>query len=124
MKILLDECVPKKLKPYLNDFEVFSVSEMGWSGVKNGKLLSLCSDHGFNIFLTIDKNIMYQQNLEKCQITIVAFNSSTSKLEELILFIQYLRQCPMACAFHMAQRSCVGRGNRGLSLRRFCNDTY
>jgi len=93
MKILLDECVPKKLKLYLEDFEVRSVSEMGWSGVKNGKLISLCVIHDFDILLTIDKNIIHQQNLKKHPTTIVVFNSSTSKLEELILFIpSFLKQ--------------------------------
>ena len=39
MKILLDECVNKRLKSYLNDFEVYTVTEMGWSGTKNGELI-------------------------------------------------------------------------------------
>jgi len=87
MKVLLDECVTKRLKSHLKDFEVYSVVEMGWSGVKNGKLLSLCATHHFDIVLTIDKNMMFQQNLEKHPVTIVVLNSLTSKLEELILFI-------------------------------------
>ena len=53
MKILLDECVTKKLKPYLKEFEVHTVTELGWSGVKNGRLLTLCAENGFEILLTI-----------------------------------------------------------------------
>ena len=87
MKVLLDECVTKRLKSQLKDFEVYTVVEMGWSGFKNGKLLSQCVSNHFDILLTIDKNMMYQQNLEKHPITIVVLNSLTSKLEELILFI-------------------------------------
>jgi len=87
MKVLLDECVTKRLKPYLQDFEVYTVLEMGWSGVKNGKLISLCVIHHFDILLTIDKNMAHQQNLENHSITIVTLNSLTSKLEELKLFI-------------------------------------
>ena len=87
MKVLLDECVTKRLKSYLKDFEVHSVVEMGWSGVKNGKLMSLCVIHHFDMILTIDKNMMFQQNLEKHPVTIIVLNSLTSKLEELILFI-------------------------------------
>ncbi len=41
MKILLDECVTKKLKRHLTEFEVATVVEMNWSGLKNGKLLSV-----------------------------------------------------------------------------------
>ena len=87
MKVLLDECITKRLKPYLNDFEVYTVFEVGWSGVKNGKLLSLCVMNHFDVILTIDKNMMYQQNIEKHPITIVVLNALTSKLEELTLFV-------------------------------------
>lgn len=86
MKILLDECVTKRLKPYLLEFEVFTVSEMKWNGIKNGQLIALCVDNNFDLVLTIDKNLMYQQNPGKYKLTIVVLNSDSSKLEELILF--------------------------------------
>src|SRR6185312_4066239 len=87
MKILLDECVTKRLKEHLKEFEVFTVSEQGWSGIKNGKLMALCVENGFDILLTIDKNMMNQQNLVKHKLTLVILNSLTSKLEELVLFL-------------------------------------
>ena len=87
MKILLDECVTKRLKPHLTGFEVFTVSEMRWNGIKNGELLSLCINYNFELLLTIDKNLMFQQNLDKYNITIAVINSLTSKIEELVLFI-------------------------------------
>jgi hypothetical protein len=87
MKVLLDECITKRLKPHLSDFEVCTVAEMGWSGIKNGKLLSLCVSNHFDVLLTIDKNMMYQQNMEKYAITVAVLNSLTSKLEDLLLFI-------------------------------------
>jgi hypothetical protein len=49
MKILLDECVTKRIKSYLSGFEVFTVFGMGWSGVKNGKLMSLCVMKQFDV---------------------------------------------------------------------------
>jgi len=87
MKILLDECVTKHLKPYLADHEVYTVRELGWSGIKNGKLMALCVGHGFHILLTIDKNIQFQQSLDKHALTIVILNSITSKVEELQDFL-------------------------------------
>jgi len=87
MKILLDECVTKRLKPHLSEFEVFTVSEMKWNGIKNGKLMALCIDNNFELLLTIDKNLMFQQNLDKYKLTIAVLNSLTSKIEELVLFI-------------------------------------
>ena len=87
MKILLDECITKRLKPHFQEFEVFTVSEMKWNGIKNGKLMSLCIANDFDMVLTIDKNLMFQQNLDKHNITIVVLNSLTSKIEELVSFI-------------------------------------
>ena len=87
MKILLDECVTKRLKKHLNKFDVHTVRELNLSGIKNGKLMAYCSQNNFDILLTIDKNLMYQQNLENYPVTIAVFNCLTSKIEELILFI-------------------------------------
>ncbi len=87
MKILLDECVTKKLKKLLSSFEVFTVAEMGWTGVKNGKLISLCVENNFNILITIDKNISYQQTINNYNITIVVFNSKTSLLSDLTMHL-------------------------------------
>ena len=60
---------------------------MKWCGEKNGKLMSLCVINQFDIILTIDKNMIHQQNVEKYPVTVVVFNASTSKMEELVLFI-------------------------------------
>ncbi len=62
MRVLLDECVPKRLKRELSGHDVSTVVEMGWSGVKNGKLLALAAAE-FDCFLTVDANIENQQHL-------------------------------------------------------------
>ncbi len=87
MKILLDECVTKRLKKHLDTFEVFTVRELNLGGTQNGKLMKFCVENNFDILLTIDKNLMYQQNLEKYPVTIVVINSLTSKMEELVTFL-------------------------------------
>jgi predicted nuclease of predicted toxin-antitoxin system len=87
MKILLDECVTKRLKRYLEEYEVYTVRELDLGGIKNGKLMTYCSENGFDILLTIDKNLMFQQNLEKYPVTIAVLNCFSSKIEELIEFI-------------------------------------
>ena len=87
MKILLNERVTKRLKKYLKEFKVFTVRELGLSGIKNGKLMAYCVENKFDILLTIDKNLMHQQNLDKYTVTIVVFNCFTSKIEELITFL-------------------------------------
>ena len=106
MKILLDECVTKHLKPHLNGHEVSTVRDLGWSGVKNGKLMTLCVDNKFDILLTIDKNLQHQQNLDKYSITIVILNSYTSKVEELIEFLpQFEKLIPSFLKHHAYQIS-------------------
>jgi predicted nuclease of predicted toxin-antitoxin system len=87
MKILLDECVTKRLKNHLKDFEVFTVRELELSGIKNGQLMTYCSNNNFDVLLTIDKNLMFQQNLERYSVTIVVLDCLTSKIEELITFL-------------------------------------
>ena len=87
MKILLDECVTKRLKKYLKEFDVFTVRELRLSGVKNGTLMSYCVENKFDILLSIDKNLLHQQNIEKFALSIIIFNCVSSKIEELSTFI-------------------------------------
>ena len=86
MKILPDECVTKPLKKHLDEFDVFTVRELGLSGIKNGMLMSYCAENNFDILLTMDKNLMYQQNIDKYPVTIVVLNCMTRKIEELVTF--------------------------------------
>jgi len=87
MKILLDECVTKLLKAHLPAHNVFTVTQMRWNGLKNGELLSQCASAGFDVVLTIDKNISTQQNIAKYPLIIIVFHSVTSKIDELVQFI-------------------------------------
>jgi hypothetical protein len=60
MRVLLDECVPRALRKELPGHEVKTVAEAGWAGVKNGELLELAARQ-FDVFLTVDRNLEYQQ---------------------------------------------------------------
>jgi len=82
MKVLLDECLPKKLKRDFIGYEVSTVPEMGWAGIKNGALLGLAAPT-FDVFVTIDNNLQYQQNLQTIQIVIIVLNAKDNKLETL-----------------------------------------
>ena len=70
MKILLDECTPHVLKRLLTGFEIKTVQDQGWSGITNGALLRL-AEGGFDVLITSDHNLRYQQNLTKRQIAII-----------------------------------------------------
>ena len=92
MKILLDECVTKHLKPYLPDHEVSTVGKEGWSGVKNGQLMSVAAAAGFEVLLTIDKNFQHQQNIGKYNLIVVVLDTPSSKLEILIQYLSAFEQ--------------------------------
>jgi predicted nuclease of predicted toxin-antitoxin system len=84
MKILIDECAPRALKKHLlnHGHECLTVQEAGWSGKQNGELLSL-AEAAFDVLLTVDTNLRYQQNLAGCRIGIVVLQSSSNRLEDL-----------------------------------------
>jgi hypothetical protein len=62
VKILLDECTPHIVKKRLPQRDIQTVQAMGWAGIKNGRLLQL-AEPLFDVFITTDKNLSYQQNL-------------------------------------------------------------
>ena len=62
MKIIIDECVPSIVKRALPELGIVSVQDMGWAGIKNGELLKLVTAE-FEVLITSDKNLRYQQNL-------------------------------------------------------------
>lgn len=74
MRILLDENIPRQLKSDFRDFEIFTVRDKGWEGVKNGVLLSLMLENNFDALITFDKNLQHQKKLFK-----VLYSSFRSK---------------------------------------------
>ncbi len=83
MKVLLDECLPKKLKHEVNAEFVTTVPEAGWASIQNGTLLRL-AEQEFDVFLTNDQNLEHQQNLKKLDLAIVVLVASTNDIEDLI----------------------------------------
>ena len=84
MKVLIDECTPRTLKKLILDrgCECRTVQESGWAGKKNGELLSL-AEVAFDVLVTLDTNLRYQQNLTGRKIAIVVLKSSSNRLEHL-----------------------------------------
>jgi predicted nuclease of predicted toxin-antitoxin system len=74
MKILLDENIPRQLKISLVMFETFMVKDMGWRGLKNGILLQKAQEEQFNVFITVDKNLRFQQNINGKHFFIIVLN--------------------------------------------------
>ncbi len=84
MRVLLDECVPRPLHPYLKSTDCCTVQQMGWRGKKNGELLALMKQQGFDILLTIDQNLRYQQNLQQAGIAVIVIKAKSNKTKHLL----------------------------------------
>jgi hypothetical protein len=84
LQLLPDECAPKKLKTFLlaYGYQCHTVQEMGWSGIQNGELLVL-ADPLFDVLVTIDKGIQYQQNMTGRRIAIVIVRGRSNRLADL-----------------------------------------
>lgn len=91
MRLLLDESVPAKLRRHLPAHEVRTSVEMGWSGPKNGRLLALAGEQ-FDVFVTVDKNLPFQQNLATLPLAVVVLDALSNELAALIALLPNLER--------------------------------
>jgi hypothetical protein len=89
MRILLDESLPRRLARALGQHTVCTVVEAGWSGVKNGKLLALAAKQ-FDVFITADRNLQYQQNLAALPLAVVVLVAHDNRLPTLLPLVPTL----------------------------------
>ena len=88
MKILLHENIDVRFKnSFSKEYEVFTVKDMGWNGIKNGQLLLLLKENNFDSWIVIDKNIPYQQNLSDLAFLIIVLNVYRNTLKHLVPMI-------------------------------------
>ena len=83
MRLLLDECVPRKFKQELPGHEVSTAREMGWSGKRNGEMLTLMRERRFEAFVTVDQNVEFQQDVKASGIAVIVLAAHTNRLKEL-----------------------------------------
>jgi hypothetical protein len=91
VKILLDECVDRRFAREFPEHEVSTVPQMGWVGIKNGELMSLASSD-FDIFITVDRNLSYQQDLSKYDIAVLVLRSISNRYDDLQPFGNKVRE--------------------------------
>jgi predicted nuclease of predicted toxin-antitoxin system len=90
MKILLDECIPRKLRYSLPDHECQTVPEAGLAGKKNGSLLDLAESASFEIFVTMDKGLEYEQNLAGRSVAVLILRAKSNRLADLLPLVSDL----------------------------------
>jgi hypothetical protein len=96
VRVLLDECVPRRLKQELVGHDVKTAPEMGWASKKNGELLALAAVE-FDIFLTSDRNLSHQQNLSAFNIAVIVLVAQSNRIDDLrVLVPRILEILPVA----------------------------
>lgn len=84
MRVLLDEQLPRQLARELSGHEVRTVQQQGWAGLANGELLRRAAETGFDVFVTGDQNLEFQQNLARARLGVVVLAAQSNALEDLI----------------------------------------
>ncbi len=83
MKVLLDENLPHNLRQMLNGHDVYTVAYMGWAAVANGALLRAAAGAGFDVFLTMDAGVEYQQYAAALPLAVVVMRAKSNRLDEI-----------------------------------------
>ncbi len=91
MRVLLDECVPRRFKLELPEFDVSTVRDEGWTSQRNGDLLREMVAAGFTVFVTMDRNLMHQQNVSAGDIAVFVLRARTNRLQDLAPLAPKLR---------------------------------
>ena len=83
MKVLLDENLPHDLRHFLHMHQAFTVAYMRWKGLENGDLLARAAEDGFDVLLTKDTNLHYQQNLTELPIAVVVLRAASNAIDDI-----------------------------------------
>jgi hypothetical protein len=89
VRILLDECVDWRLSRAIAGHDVRTAQQMGWAAIKNGELLALASRR-FDAFVTVDRNLSFQQNVQALPIAIIVLYAKTNRLSDLLPLVPNL----------------------------------
>jgi hypothetical protein len=95
MRVLFDQATPLPIRPYLVGHSVSTAAQQGWATLRNGDLLKLAEDAGFDILLTTDKNMRYQQKLSGRKIAILVLGQQ--QWPKLRLHVHLIREAIHAC---------------------------
>jgi hypothetical protein len=97
MHILLDECLPRRLKTlFPADWIVRTVPEQGWSGKRNGELMRLAEPE-FEAFITMDRGIEYSQNLARFDLAVILLRAVSNRLQDLMPLLPQLIEVLPSC---------------------------
>lgn len=89
MRVLLDECVDVRLARTIAEHDVWTVARLGWAGITDGVLLERAAK-SFDVLITTDRNLEFQQNLARFDLAVVVLEARTNRLADLELLVPSL----------------------------------
>ena len=98
MRVLLDEQLPRHLAKEISGHDISTVQQRGWAGLKNGELIRVAADAGFEVLVTADRNLQFQQNLSQSRLGIILLVASSNALEDLRPLVPDLQHAELAFA--------------------------
>ena len=105
MRVLLDECIDRRFAKDIQGHEILTVPQAGWAGIKNGELLTRAQTQ-FDVFVTVDRNLAFQQNIPQFTIAVIVLQAKTNRLKDLhpLLpkLLQILTTAPKGEVTHMS----------------------
>ena len=87
MKLLLDECAPKRLRNDFPDHEIRTLEEVGLKGLKNGEMVRAAASQGFEALITVDRRMPFQQNLAQHNLALIILVATPCRYEQLKLLV-------------------------------------
>ena len=90
MRVLIDESLPRELAAAIKGHEARTVQQEGWSSISNGELLRRATQSGYQVFLTPDRNLQYQQNISRAGVAVVVLRAASNRIEDLLPLIPKL----------------------------------
>lgn len=90
LRVLLDECIDRRFRSHIKEHDVRTVPETGWAGSRNGDLLKMAAEE-FDVFVTVDQNLYFQQNLRGLPIAVIVLRAASSRLHDLLPHVPALQ---------------------------------
>lgn len=103
MKVLLDENLPHELRHLLVGHDVATVTYQGWSGLKNGVLMRTAADGGFDVMITMDNGVEFQQNLRSLPLAVLIVSANSNDIDDLRLKVPQI----LAALATMSERAVI-----------------
>jgi hypothetical protein len=104
VRVLLDECIDRRFAKDIQGHEILTVPQAGWAGIKNGELLTRAQTQ-FDVFVTVDRNLAFQQNIPQFTIAVIVLQAQTNRLKDLrpllSKLLQILRTAPKGEVTHV-----------------------